>query len=125
MVNVAKPHERPNMPLDNVIEVTDQSFQQMVGETSGLVLVDFWAPWCTNCKQITPIIEKVSSEHDSLVVATVDLDSNPEVQRACRIMSLPTVLLYRDGEELSRFSGFGNVRKMLAEIDTHLAAAQS
>jgi thioredoxin 1 len=86
--------------------VTDESFESEVLRSRRPVLVDFWAPWCGPCKQMTPILEAIESDfRDTWEVVAVNADSCPATVRACKVLSLPTYLVFRDGAEVGRVSG--------------------
>ena len=88
-----------------ITHVTDQNF---TSETSSdLVLVDFWAPWCGPCKMIAPVLEELDAELDGKVKITkLDVDDNPETAAKYGVMSIPTLLLFKDGEVIDKVVGF-------------------
>ena len=80
------------------IEVTDQNFDETLGQHP-LVLVDFWAEWCAPCRMIAPILEEIAKEYEGkLLVAKLDVDENPKTAMRYRVMSIPTVILFKDGQ---------------------------
>ncbi|MGX7058577.1 thioredoxin [Vagococcus humatus] len=87
-----------------VIEVTDKTFEQEMKE--GLVLVDFWAPWCGPCRMQGPILDDLAGELEgSLTVAKLNVDENPEVAGRFGIMSIPTMMVFKDGEAVKTMVG--------------------
>jgi thioredoxin 1 len=82
----------------NVVELTDQNFASEVEQGEGLMLVDFWAPWCTPCRMVAPVIEKLSEEHLGRVrFGKLNVDEAPETAAAYGIRSIPTIALFKDG----------------------------
>jgi thioredoxin 1 len=104
-------------------EVTDKDFDERVLGADGPVLVDFWAEWCVPCHMVSPVVEEIGRDKgDSLRVATLNIDENPEVTRRFGVMSIPTLMLFKDGAEAARVVGARGKDALLREIDPHLAA---
>ena len=92
------------------IQVTDSTFEEEVLKSDKPVVLDFWAPWCGPCKQIGPSLEEISEEMgDKITVAKVNIDENPEVPSNYGIMSIPTLILFKNGKSVS--SQIGLVEK--------------
>lgn len=85
------------------ITLTDSNFKEEI--SSGLVLVDFWAPWCGPCRMVAPIIEEVANESDGVKVGKLNVDENPQIAGEYQIMSIPTVMLFKDGEVVETLVG--------------------
>ena len=80
------------------ITITDQDFRQVVLESEMLVVVDFWAPWCAPCRMVSPIIEQLADEYKGkVVVVKMNVDENPETSSQFGVMSIPTVMLFKNG----------------------------
>ncbi|MBP1156757.1 MULTISPECIES: thioredoxin [unclassified Paenibacillus] len=89
-----------------IVNVSDQSFTNEV-EGSGTVLVDFWAPWCGPCKMIAPVLEELDNEiGDSVKIAKVNVDDNPESASRFGVMSIPTLIVFKDGQPVDKVVGF-------------------
>jgi len=98
----------------DVIEGSDATFKKEVLESKRPVLVDFWAPWCMPCKMLTPILHDVAKEADGRVkVVKINTDDNAEVPSQFGIMSIPTLLLFKDGEMVDRVVGAVPKKKIL------------
>ena len=94
------------MASENVIEITDQNFEQEVMKSEVPVLVDFWAEWCMPCRMLAPTIEKIAKEYAGKVkVGKVDTDSNRDTALKFSISNIPTVILFKGGQAAQRFVG--------------------
>ena len=82
-----------------IINVKDKDFKNEVLENKGLVICDFWAEWCGPCKQISPILEELSRDFgEKLTIAKVNIDDNPEAPSEYGVMSIPTLILFKNGD---------------------------
>ena len=82
-----------------LINITDEEFEDSILKNSGVCLVDFWAEWCGPCKQISPILEEIASEENNdITIAKINIDENPKVATDYGIRSIPTMLLFSNGE---------------------------
>ena len=107
----------------SVTEVGDQDFEEKVLQSETPVLVDFWAEWCVPCHMVSPVVEEISQEKSgALAVAKVNVDDNPEVTRKYGVMSIPSLILFKDGQEAARVVGARGKDAILKEIDPHLPA---
>lgn len=88
------------------VVLTKDNFEEVVLQSKIPVLVDFWAPWCGPCKMLGPVIEKVANEHSEIVVGKVNVDDEEEIAAKYGIMSIPTLILYKDGEITKRTLGY-------------------
>ncbi len=95
------------MLLDRPVKVAEDDFEGTVLESEAPVLVDFYADWCAPCKMVAPIVDEIAYRHiGRVLVAKVDTDRAPEVATRYGIRSIPTLILFRDGEEVERSVGF-------------------
>jgi thioredoxin 1 len=81
----------------SIIEVTDDSFQAEVIECESPILVDFWAPWCAPCRAIAPLLEEIAAERDDLRIVKLNVDENQEIAAEFQILSIPTLILFKNG----------------------------
>ena len=103
-----------------IVHVSDQSFAADV-ESTGTVLVDFWAPWCAPCKMIAPILEEMNGEiGDKLKIAKLNVDDNPNSAAKYGIMGIPTLLLFNDGKPVEKIVGYQPKEQLMAIISKHL-----
>jgi thioredoxin 1 len=92
--------------MAKLIEVTSANFDTEVINAAGLVLIDFWAPWCGPCRMQSPILEKLSQSPDiTATFAKINTDENPEIAQKFGISSIPTLVLMDKGKEIDRFVG--------------------
>jgi thioredoxin 1 len=97
--------------------LTDSNFEAEIA--SGLVLVDFWAPWCAPCRMLGPIIEEVSEEVEGLTVGKLNVDENPQTAQKFQVMSIPTVILFKDGEAVETMIGLRPKESYIEVIESH------
>jgi thioredoxin 1 len=105
-----------------VSEVTDNNFQAEVIEADVPVLVDFWAPWCGPCRMVAPVVEEIAKERaGDLKVVKMNTDENQQTAMAYNIMSIPTLILFRNGEIAKKVIGAYPKRRLEAELEPALA----
>ncbi len=106
----------------NVAEVTDSSFQAEVIESEVPVLVDFWAPWCGPCRMVAPVVEELAQERgEQLKVVKLNIDENQNTAVQFNVLSIPTLILFRNGEVAKTVIGAVPKRKLEAELEPSLA----
>jgi thioredoxin 1 len=110
--------------MSNPVAISDASFETEVVKSDQPVLVDFWAEWCGPCKMIAPILETVAEEYSStLKIAKLDVDRNPQSAAKFQVMSIPTLLLFKDGQVVEKLIGYMPKERLLGKIKPHLSAA--
>lgn len=104
---------------EGILELDSNGYEAVVG--SGVVLVDFWAPWCGPCKMQTPILEKVAASlGEKAVIAKVNVDENPELAAKYGIRSIPTLILLKDGENKQQMIGLQQEAALVSAIEAEL-----
>ncbi|MFM8519290.1 MAG: thioredoxin [Solirubrobacterales bacterium] len=98
-------------------EVTDTNFQSEVIHQSGATLVDFWAPWCGPCRVLTPVLEEINGERDDIRVVSLNVDDNQQTAAQYEVMSIPTMILFKDGEMVDKMVGAMPKRKLLDQLE--------
>lgn len=103
------------------IHVTDDSFEQEVIQSDLPTVVDFWAEWCVPCKRIAPILEEMAAEYNGqLRVAKLDVDENPVTAGQFGVMSIPTLLVFKDGKPAERIVGYMPKERLIDKIKPHM-----
>ncbi len=103
---------------ENVIELTDATFDETVNSSEVPVLVDFWAPWCGPCKMIGPIVEEIAGEYgEKAKICKVNTDDHREAAVEYAINAIPTVILFNNGQIEKRWVGLTTKKDITAEID--------
>jgi thioredoxin 1 len=102
-------------------DVTDGSFQAEVIEADSPVLVDFWAPWCGPCRVVHPILEEIAAERQDIRVVSLNVDDNQQTAARYEVLSIPTLILFKDGGEAKRVIGAMPKRRLEAELEPVLA----
>jgi len=102
-------------------EVNDSNFDQMVLQSKTPVLVDFWAVWCGPCRMVAPVVEELADEYEGKVTFTkLNVDENPKTSSQYGIMSIPTLLIFKDGAPVSNIIGFRPKAELKKNIDAVL-----
>lgn len=106
---------------DNITTLTDANFNEEVKGSAEPVLVDFWAEWCGPCKMITPILEEIATEQAGKIrIAKLNVDDAPTTAQQFQVMSIPTLILFKDGEIQKRVVGARGKGQLLEEIAAFL-----
>jgi thioredoxin 1 len=106
---------------ENVFDVTDASFQADVIESDTPVLVDFWAPWCGPCRVVAPVLEEIAGERQDLRIAKLNVDDNQQTAASFEVLSIPTLILFRNGQPVKKVIGAYPKKKLEAELEPALA----
>ncbi|HLU57174.1 MAG TPA: thioredoxin [Pseudonocardia sp.] len=108
--------------MANTVEVTDASFESAVLKSDKPVVVDFWATWCGPCKMVAPVLDEIAAENkDKLTVAKLDIDANPATARDYQVMSIPTMIVFKDGKPVKQIVGAKPKSALLSDLADYLA----
>ena len=95
------------------MKLNNESFENKILNGKGIAMVDFYADWCGPCKMLAPIIEEIATERTDVVVGKLNVDETPEIASKYGVMSIPTVIIFKDGEEVARSVGFRTKQDLL------------
>jgi thioredoxin 1 len=104
-----------------VSAVSDATFDEEIGAATEPVVVDFWAEWCGPCKMIAPVLDEIAQEQTGkLSVRKLNVDENPDIARRFQVMSIPTMIVFKDGQEAGRIVGAKGKGQLLQEINGYI-----
>ena len=104
--------------MANVTELSESNFQAEVLQATEPVLVDFWAPWCGPCRMIAPLVEELSQDNgDSVKVAKINIDDNQALASSYSVSSIPTLLIFKNGDVVERFVGVQPKNRLQEALD--------
>ena len=107
--------------MGSIMQLSDATFNEEIGSSTEPVLVDFWAEWCGPCKMIAPILEEIAEEHDGKVrIAKVNVDDNPNLAMKFNVMSIPTMIVFKDGVEDHRIVGAKGKPQLLDDLRPYI-----
>jgi thioredoxin 1 len=108
--------------MADVMELSDNDFESQVLQATEPVLVDFWAPWCQPCRMIAPVVEELAKENAGLKVAKINIDNSPNVATQYGVTSIPTLIVFKNGEVVDRFMGIQPKQRLQEAIDQAIAS---
>lgn len=103
----------------NILHLTSSNFDEALKENRP-VLVDFWATWCGPCQMLAPIVEEVAAENDAIIVAKLDVDKAEDIAARYGVMSIPTLIMFKNGEQVAKSVGFLKKERLQAFIDENV-----
>jgi thioredoxin 1 len=103
-------------------EITDTTFQAEVVESATPTLVDFWAPWCGPCRMVGPVLEQIDAERQDVRVVKVNTDDNPQIASQYGILSIPTMILFKNGQAVHQIVGAQPKPRIEQQLDAALSA---
>lgn len=105
----------------DMLTLTEQTFDEEIQGSETLVLVDFWAEWCGPCKMIAPVLDQIAAEHhQTLRIGKINVDENLELARRFEVLSIPTLILFKDGQPQLRIVGAKGKGQLLEELHPFL-----
>jgi thioredoxin 1 len=109
------------MAGDKIINLTKANFEQEIADSDKPILVDFWASWCGPCRAVAPVMEELSKEYDGKArIAKVNVDEEGELAAKFRVMSIPTVILFKDGQQVEKIIGARSKEEFTRMLDKNI-----
>ncbi len=109
---------------DGIVTLTTSTFDEMVASSELPILVDFWAEWCGPCKMIAPILGEIAAENPGITIAKLNVDENPDIAMRFNVMSIPTLLVFNQGEVQKRLVGAKGKGQLLQELSEFLPTSR-
>jgi thioredoxin 1 len=107
----------------DTLTITDDNFEQQITKGKGVALIDFWAPWCGPCKKIGPLVDEIATQYKNKVkVGKLDTDSSPRTATKFTIMSIPSILIFKDGKVYDKIMGLVPKVQITERLEKALAA---
>lgn len=100
-----------------IVEINNANFMSEVLESDKKVLVDFWAPWCGPCRMVSPIVDEIANESDKVKVAKINIDEQPQLASQYGVMSIPTLMVFHNGEVVDKAVGARNKAFILQMLE--------
>lgn len=101
-----------------VVNITNANFKEEVLESDKKVLVDFWAPWCGPCRMVSPIVDEIAEENSAIKVAKINIDEQPQLASQYGVMSIPTLMLFENGDVVDKAVGARNKSFILQMLES-------
>jgi thioredoxin 1 len=109
---------------DGIVTLTTSTFDETVASSEVPILVDFWAEWCGPCKMIAPILGEIAAENPGIKIAKLNVDENPDIAMRFNVMSIPTLLVFNQGEVQKRLVGAKGKGQLLQELNEFLPTSR-
>ncbi len=110
------------MANEKVKQLTEETFEAEIMNSNKISMVDFWADWCGPCKMMGPVIDNLAEKYgnkENIVIGKINVDENPSIARKFRVMSIPTMLFFKDGKEVERLVGVQNIDVLEAHLEAN------
>ena len=107
------------MVINNIINTNEANFDKLIASTTKPILIDFYADWCGPCKVLTPILEQLSIDHKNVMIVKINVDDNQNLAAKFAIRSIPTMLIFKDGENKETINGVLTQPQLEAKLDNY------
>ena len=104
----------------SVLQITKDNFEELVVKNKKVVLLDFWAPWCGPCRMVSPIVDQIAEETTAFAVGKVNVDEEPELAKQFGVMSIPTLVVVKNGQVVRQEVGAKPKPQIIAMVEAHL-----